>query len=245
MPKLEALMRKLSLFAVLVAVLALPGLGILPAYADCSYLPSSFAAGDTGHIAHTFSTLRTSIAGPGTRILAPADFTVNSVTEVDCHNWVNITYTSGVDEFGVSAVGRSGFALESQDYFDGTFGPGIWLTDGTGPGPVPGTCEFSFGTGFADAATTPIDGEIAQAFSTLRPEPGAAGTRILAPATFTATDQICLGGFSWVYITYTSGVDADGKSAVDRSGWALESQTYFDGTFGPGTWLIPSAAVSS
>jgi hypothetical protein len=233
-------MRKLSLFVVLVAVLAVPGLGILPAYADCSYIPSSFANGDPGHIAQTFSTLRSSIAGPGTRILAPADFTVNTVTVVDCHNWVNITYNSGVDEFGVSAVGRSGYALESQDYYDGTFGPGVWLTTGADPGPVPGTCEFSYGTAFAGASdNTPIDGEIAQVFSTLRPEPGEAGRVVLAPATFFATDQICLGGFSWLYITYTSGYDEDGNSVVEHSGWALESQTYYDGTYGPGTWLIP------
>jgi hypothetical protein len=234
-------MRKLSLFVVLVAILALPGLGFLPAQAACSFMPSAFVAGDTGHIAQTFSTLRSSIAGPGTRILAPADFTVNSVTTVDCHNWVNITYTSGIDEFGVSAVGRSGFALESQDYFDGTFGPGTWLTTGTDPGPVPGTCEFSFGTGFGGASdAAPIDGEIAQVFSTLRPSPGAVGTRILAPATFFVTEQVCIGGFSWLEVTYTSGVDENGVSAVDRTGWALESQTFFDGTFGPGTWLIPT-----
>jgi hypothetical protein len=232
-------MRKLFLVVVLVAVLALPA--FVPAQAACSYIPSSFVAGDTGHIAQTFSTLRSSIAGPGTRILAPADFTVNSVTTVDCFNWVNITYTSGWDEFGVSAVGRSGFALESQDYYDGTFGPGTWLSDGTGPGPVPGTCEYSYGTAFAGASDEePIYGEIAQYFSTLRPEPGAAGNRVLAPAYFFATDQICLGGFSWVYITYTEGYDDDGNSVAQQSGWALESQTYYDGTYGPGTWLIPS-----
>ncbi len=233
-------MRKLFLVVVLVAVLAVPA--FMPAQAACSYIPTSFAAGDPGFVAQTFSTLRSSIAGPGTRILAPAEFTVNSVTTVDCFNWVNITYTSGVDEFGVSAVGRSGFALESQDYYDGTFGPGTWLSNGTDPGPVPGTCEYSYGTAFSGASNeTPIDGEIAQYFSTLRPSPGAAGTRVLAPATFFATDQMCVGGFSWVYITYVEGYDDDGNSVSQQSGWALESQTYYDGTYGPGTWLIPYA----
>jgi hypothetical protein len=234
-------MRKIIVFVVLVAIFALPGLGILPAGAACSYIPSAFVAGDSGHVAQSFSTLRTAIAGPGTRILAPAEFTVNSVTTVNCHNWVNITYTSGVDEFGVSAAGRSGFALESQDYYDGTYGPGTWLALGSTPEPVPGTCEFSYGTAFESAdPSAPIDGEIAQVFSTLRSAPGAAGTRVLAPATFFATDQVCVGGFSWVYITYVDGVDVNGNSVAQQSGWALESQTFFDGTFGPGTWLIPT-----
>lgn len=232
-------MRKISLLLVLTLVFMVMPLGQFHALAVTC--PDSFTSefdtgATTGSIAREFSTFRYAPAGADVvRVLSPATFDVLGQTCVNGLSWVQLEYTSGttVDGRAASSLGV-GWALESQDYFDGLYGPGRWLTSGAGP--TPGTCQYSYATAF-DTATA---GQIAHVFSTLRSAPGAVtGTRVLAPATFDVLDQGCFGGFSWVQITYTSGVTSTGKSAVGMSGWALESQIYFDGTFGPGTWLEP------
>jgi hypothetical protein len=108
-------------------------------------------------------------------------------------------------------------------------------------------CRFSEPTRFPAGLGT---GQIAERFSTLRSQPGALSDIIvLSPASFTVLGQQCLGGFSWVNISYTSGTACDNYWAVyfggscdefdatGLEGWALESQIYFDGTYGPGRWL--------
>lgn len=242
-------MRKLSLIVVLVAVLALPGLGFLPAQAACSYATNFAGASPNApidaHIARDFSTLRSSPGAPGTQVWANADLIVTGQAFLGgCLSWLEITYVSDYDGSGQYISGWTGYALESQDYFDGTYGPGTWIAPGFGPGdPGDGVCTLtnSYATGFP--GPFPMTGEINHEWSTLRPSPGAAGEIIyregLNSAIFTVDDQICLNGFSWLYITYETGVDANGKSAAGRSGWALESQTMFDGIRGPATWLVP------
>ena len=120
-------------------------------------------------------------------------------------------------------------------------------------------CRYSYGTAFGSGGST--TGQIAEVFSTLRSAPGAySNTVVFSPATFNVLDQGCYGGFSWVQIEYTSGTVCDysydyygyynnyynrncnSGSAEGRVGWALESQIYFDGTYGPGTWLEPTFA---
>lgn len=239
-------MRKISLLLLVTLIFALPGVGFLPTLAaNCTnsyateFDPTTLPA--TGRIAQSFSTLRSSVAGAAiARVLADAEFeATNQVCGANGLSWVYITYTSGVTDTGASAVGLMGWALESQTYYDGTYGPGRWLTTGDG-GPVSGTCEYSYATNFESGTGT---GEIAEVFSTLRTSPGAfPGTRVMAPAEFTVNSQGCFGGFSWLNITYTSGFDEFGNSVAQQTGWALESQIYFDGTYGPGTWLIPTAA---
>jgi len=246
-------MRKISLvLAIILAVALLPGFGYqqIQASSHCDFsFPTEFsgASGATpiaGRIAQTFSTLRSApAAASGTVVLAPAEFDAIDQLCLDGFSWVQITYTSGTTSTGASAVGLTGWALESQTFFDGIYGPGRWLTTaapGPGPGPTPGTCEFSYPTGFPTGTGS---GQINEVFSTLRTAPGAiGGTRVLAPATFDVISQGCFGGFSWLQIEYTSGTTSTGASAVGLTGWALESQTFFDGTYGPGTWLVPVAA---
>ncbi|MBZ0301432.1 MAG: hypothetical protein K8J31_16915 [Anaerolineae bacterium] len=236
-------MRKISLVLTLVAlIMVLPGLGYLQAQAvECSNsYTTQFPSGSlpaSGRIAQSFSTLRASAgAATGTVVDAPAEFTPLAQTCVDGFSWVQLTYTSGTTSSGASAVGLTGWALESQLYSDGTYGPGRWLTTDAAPGAT-GDCKYSYATDF-EVGVGATTGEIADVFSTLRSAPGAAGGTVVdAPATFDVLDQGCYGGFSWVQITYTSGTTSAGKSAVGLTGWALESQIYYDGTYGPGTWL--------
>ena len=115
-------------------------------------------------------------------------------------------------------------------------------------------CRYSYPTAFGTGGAT--EGQISQRFSTLRAAPGDySSTIIFSPATFTVLDQGCFGGFSWVQIEYTSGIVCEYPAhyyhhpylsdsyctgdATGRVGWALESQLYYDGWFGPGHWLIP------
>ncbi len=239
-------MRKISVLLVFTLIFMVMPLGQFHALAvDCpDSSPTEFDSGaTTGRIAEYFSTFRHAPAGADVvRVLAPADFNVLGQTCVNGLSWVNLQYTSGttVDGRAASSLG-TGWALESQLYFDGLYGPGRWLTTGQGNGQVPGSCQYSYATAFGAGGAT--SGQIAQVFSTLRSAPGAiSGTRINAPATFDVISQGCYGGFSWVEITYTSGVTSTGASAVGLTGWALESQTYFDGTYGPGTWLTPTVS---
>jgi hypothetical protein len=221
---------------------------------DCvDSFPTAFASATAGtpmqgEIAQVFSTFRNLAAGPDVvRVLSPATFTVTDQRCVNGLSWLQVTYSSGTTVNGTAASSLgTGWALESQRYFDGLFGPGTWLVPAGGEPPVGGTCEYSYASQFVGASgENPIRGQIAEYFSTLRTAPGAfGGTRVLAPAEFTATEQRCVGGFSWVYITYASGIDEFGNPVQGMSGWALESQTYFDGTYGPGTWLEPLAVVA-
>jgi hypothetical protein len=252
-------MRKSSLIlALVIAILVLPGLGYSYVQAgdgNCTYsLPTNFAAAGpaapaiAGEINQVFSTWRaTAAAASGTRVLAPATFDVTDQKCVNGFSWLQITYTSGTTAGGAAASSLgTGWALESQLYFDGTYGPGTWLVPaGT---VVADTCDYSYATQFAGASdAAPIPGEINEVFSTLRTAPGAfGGTRVLAPATFDVREQRCVNGFSWVRIQYTSGTTSGGGSAANLGeGWALESQIYFDGTYGPGTWLVPTAVAAS
>ena len=239
-------MRKILLVAVLLAALALPGLGSVQAQADCVYsFPTEFETATSGRIAQAFSTLRSAPgAATGTVVRAPAEFDVIDQLCAGGFSWVQIEYTSGTTAGGQSAVGRSGWALESQIYADSIYGAGRWLTSGDGAPPPPpppppsDSCDYSFPTQFGASGAT--SGEIGEAFSTLRSAPGAVGgTVILAPAEFDVLGQQCVGGFSWVEIEYTSGTTAGGQSAVGRTGWALESQIYADAIYGAGRWLVP------
>jgi hypothetical protein len=116
-------------------------------------------------------------------------------------------------------------------------------------------CRYSEPTQFPGGTGT---GQIAERFSTLRSSPGAfSDTVALSPATFDVLAQNCIGGFSWVNIRYTSGTacnslywdvyfggSCDEFDATGLEGWALESQIYFDGTYGPGRWLEAAAQPS-
>ena len=117
-------------------------------------------------------------------------------------------------------------------------------------------CRYSEDTQFGAGGA--LTGQIADRFSTLRSSPGDPSMQIiLAPATFNVLDQGCFGGFSWVQIEYTSGTiceaiyyysyyndlaSCNDGDATGLVGWALESQIYYDGTYGPGRWL--EAAIS-
>ncbi len=83
-----------------------------PAATCAGSLPAQLTtAGQTGRIADVFSTLRSAPNAPGTRVDAPATFTV--VTPSTCVNqayWVQITYIDG------PLAGQTGWALESQVY---------------------------------------------------------------------------------------------------------------------------------
>ena len=237
---------------VLITLAAIPAFAAPAASGDpaCSgSLPPLLSVGATGRIAERYSTLRTSPGGPGVQIFAPATFTVTGspVCAGGLWNWP-ITYTSG-------AVG-SGWAVESE--VNSVYGPNRrWLvpvgttatpTPTVTPAPVvtvtppvvaPTSCALSLPTAFAGTGAA-TSGRINERFSTLRTAPGSSsGVRVMAPAAFTVTGQTCFHGLSYVTITYTSGVTAAGASAVGLSGWALESQTYFDGLYGPGRWLVP------
>jgi hypothetical protein len=245
-------MRKLLIITVLLtltlAVVPFGGVEEASAVNCVNSFPTEFGTATVGSpvngsIAEAFSTLRTAPAGPAiARVLAPASFVATGqVCSAGGLSYVQIQYTSGFTDTGIAANTLPvGWALESQTFFDGIYGPGRWLTSTTiiTPTPVtpaPSTCQFSQPTAFASGSGT---GQIAEAFSTLRTAPsGPAIVRVLAPATFTVLGQTCADGFSWVNIEYTSGITTAGTSAVGLSGWALESQTFFDGTYGPGRWL--------
>lgn len=221
--------------------------------------PFNPAAPQSGYIAQAFSSLRSAPAGPIVAIVyvqggVRPTFTVIGGPEcVNNHTWLNIRYTSG------SHNGQAGWALESQTYFDGTYGPGRWLAQGTppvAPTPVPtpttptaaacaadgSNTPFSNPTKFAAATSAaPVAGRIGLVFSTWRPSIGAAdylGTPVYKSSnpTLQVLGTQASGGFCWLRVRYTANVPA---SILNVEGWALESQVFFDGRFGPGAWIIP------
>jgi hypothetical protein len=194
-----------------------------------------------------FSTLRTAPAGSVVAVVfAPANFDLIADASgpaslcVNGLRWLHIRYKDG------AANTKTGWALESQNFFDGTYGPGTWLAPGAAPAPPPPPAAVactatntpnSLPTQFATVAATTA-GKITARFSTLRPAPAAAtGTIISNPATgtgptFKVLGTRALGGFCWVNIQYTAGATG--------TGWALESQR-FPGIYGAGYWLTKTA----
>ena len=247
-------MRKL-IFVLIITIIFGVSVPATMAADDCSL---SFAtrlapnAATSGQIAGAFSTHRDSPgAVDGTKVYAPARFTVLDQRCVAGLSWVQLRYVTGVDENGAQASALGvGWALESQvypDYFN-DFGAGYWLSPasdnqggGSTPPPASNDCSLSLATEFANGSGT---GRIAAAFSTHRAAPAAFdGVRVYAPATFDVLDQRCVGGYSWVQLEYTSGLTASGAQASSLGvGWALESEVYADyyNPYGAGRWLTRS-----
>lgn len=179
-----------------------------------------------GFVAHVFSSLRFTPDGATKKVIfAPGSFNVfddaSTVALTGLHNptcktnvlWWYIQYS---DVPGQPA----GWALESQ--VNSIFGSNqYWLNAGTPVDNPPTACPGGPSFGLIPGGT----GQIAQVFSTLRPAPGAAGTRVNAPATFNVvaaalvpggyTQPTCAGGLAYWYIDYGGTIGA---------GWASEGQ---------------------
>ncbi len=242
--------RFLKLFFVML-VLLVPSLTALNGVsaADCAAgtslsQPTQFlgAGGEAGFINEYFSSLRAAPAGAIIGVVyEPANFeTTGAVECVNNHVWVPITYTDG------PLAGVSGWALESQTYYDGTYGPGRWLALGTAPTPTPDPAPEACGNlaspySLPNVLTAGATGKINKVFSTLRPYPGAPdalsqriNNDVTTPPAFTVNETQASGGFCWLNITYTAGP----AGVVGQTGWALESQVY-PGIYGTGYWLVP------
>ncbi len=195
----------------------------------------------TGHIAHVFSTLRNTPDGSVKQVIfAPATFNVFDAasvpagfTQPSCVNGVWSWYIQYIDVPGQPF----GWASESQTISIWGFDQ-YWLVPGAVPAPTtPTTCS----TAPAFQLTPGGSGQIADVFSTLRPEPGVPGTVINAPAHFNVfdaasvpagfTQPTCAGGIAYWYIQYS---DIPGQPV----GWASEGNhsTY---------WLEPAPAPAA
>ncbi len=226
--KLAAVVVVLALLSV-VAISSVTAQDAVPQAAPGS-CPGSLAnqlnvAGQTGHIARYFSTLR---AAPASNVVlayvvSPAEFVVavppDAGSVVRCANdliYVYIQYTSG------PFAGLAGWANESE--VSSIYGSNLyWIEPFTPEPPPPPSCDASLPN---QLNTVGQPGSIAERFSTLRTAPGAAGGVVVnAPAEFVVAappdgspSAQCVNGFQWVYIQYTSG------DAAGQVGWALESE---------------------
>jgi hypothetical protein len=229
-------MRKiLSLVFVLSCLLMLFVATAVEAGTPCVGSPNTRLQGQTqGHIAQRFSSLRSSIAGPVTRVMyAPATFTI--VSGPHC-SFGGVTYYE-IDYGG----GLRGFAAEGENY--SVYGVNqYWLAPGAQatatvtptivpsatPGGTPGVCAGSLVPRLAQGGT----GRIAQRFSSLRAAPAGEVIRVVyAPATFTVrnTAPVCAGGVLFWNIDYGNGL----------TGWAAESEVYSIYGFNQ-YWLAPA-----
>jgi len=189
-------------------------------------LPNQLSvAGQTGHVARYFSTLR---AAPASNqvlayVVSPAEFVVAAPPDagsvVRCVNnlfYVYVQYTSA------PYAGLAGWATESE--VSSIYGSNLyWLEPFTPEPPPPPSCEGSLPNVLDTVGEA---GQIAERFSTLRTAPGGAeGVVVNAPANFVVAAPAdggasvrCAGGYVYVYIQYTSG------AVSGQAGWALESE---------------------